>query len=59
MSKLVFYSIKEISEMFNIHRNTIKKLIDSGELKASKIGGSYRVLEKNLYEYLEKNKVGG
>ena len=59
MSKLVFLTVREVCEITKIHRNTIMKIIKSGGLKASKIGGSYRILESDLQDYINKNRVGG
>lgn len=47
------YFIKEIVLKFGIGEWTIRKAIDSGKLKASKIGREWRVKEEDFEAYLE------
>jgi excisionase family DNA binding protein len=57
----MYLSAAEVRERLRISRDTLSKLIVSGDLKASKIGSSrnspYRILEDDLHEYLERQAV--
>lgn len=45
---LKLYSIKELSEILNLHQKTILRFIKEGKLKAQKIGRTWKVSEDNL-----------
>lgn len=51
-----YYTLKEISELIHMHINTIRSYVHSGKLKATKIGKSFYVTEKEL-EALVKGKI--
>ena len=51
MEKL--YTVKEVTEIMNVHRYTIYRHIDEGLLKATKVGKSYRIKESDLKYYLK------
>ena len=42
---------EEAAKIFGRCKRTIKKFIESGELKTAKIGGSYYFLQKDLDEF--------
>lgn len=48
----------EARERLGVSRETLRKLIKSGDLKASKTGGSrnshYRLTEEDIADYLER-----
>lgn len=50
------YTIKEITEIFKIHRSTIYHWIKKGLLKPVKIGGSVRFPAEQV-ERLKRGKV--
>ncbi len=45
-------SIKELTIMLNIGKNTAYELLESGELKSIKIGKQYRIPKQFVIEYL-------
>jgi len=51
------YSVKEVAELFNLNYRSILNMITVGELKAYKIGGVYRISEKEIYRYLQSAEV--
>ena len=48
-----FYTLDEIAEYMKMSRDTIKKEIDRGHLKAIKLSGRWRISESALNEWLE------
>lgn len=50
------YTLKEVREIANVGRNTVYRHIESGQLKAVKIGRDWRVKETDLKEYLKGGK---
>ena len=47
-----FRTPEEAAELLRVHRTTIYRLIDSGEIKAIRIGGQWRISETALTELL-------
>jgi len=47
------YTVKELMEILKIGSTKAYELVNSGEIKAKKIGTSYRITEKAVEEYLE------
>lgn len=52
------YSAKEAADFLGCHRETIRRAIRSGELKAAKIGKVFRISKEDLNEYYQA-KGGG
>ena len=50
----MIYTTKEVAEILKYKHETIRKKCKSGEIKAVKIGKSYRISE----EELERLKIG-
>ena len=48
-------SIDEVAEELAVGRDTIRRLIERGELKAVKVGVQWRISHENLAAYLERN----
>jgi len=46
------FTITETAQYLKLSDKTIRKLISSGELKASKVGSSWRVKESEIEKYL-------
>ena len=42
------YTTKEAQEYLKVSNSTIKRLLKKGIIKANKVGGSYRILGKEL-----------
>ena len=43
-----FFSVKEISQYLSLHEVTVRRLINTGKIPASKIGRSVRIDKKKL-----------
>ena len=48
-------TVKEVSEILRMGRNTTYELISIGEIPCKKIGRQIRVYSRDLLLYLEKN----
>lgn len=48
-----FYTIEETAELLNVSWRTVKRRIEEGKLKASKIGQQYRITKENLIAYID------
>lgn len=50
-------TVEQISEKFEVHPETIRRALKSGELKGFKLGKGWRVYQDDLNNYIElKNK---
>lgn len=47
------YTTKEVSEILRLKRMSVWSKIQTGEIKAKKIGKDYRITEEALKEYME------
>lgn len=45
----------DVSELLDLHPNTIYRLLQSGNLPAHKVGGSWRIYKKDLIDFIEKH----
>ena len=45
----------EVSELLDLHPNTVYRLLQSGRLPARKVGGSWRIYKKDLIGFIEKH----
>lgn len=52
------YSVTEAAEWMGVHYNTIRNLIDRGELGSSKAGAKIIISSLDLDEYYSKNRIG-
>jgi excisionase family DNA binding protein len=52
-----FYSVSNLSDMLNVTKNTVRNLIKTGVLPASKIGREYRVSETDFQQFFESQRV--
>ncbi len=48
------YSLKHVSERWDVSMSTLYREIDRGKLKAEKIGGQWRVSSKTLTAYRDR-----
>lgn len=46
-------TVKEAATYLSVSTKTIQRMIDRGELKASKVSNSWRIRKKDIDEYLE------
>ena len=51
------YTSHEIAEILSVHPMTIYREIQRGKLKAFRVGTDFRINEKDLQDYVKKNKV--
>lgn len=42
------YSLNQVAELLNVHRNTVLNMILRKELKANKVGRQWRVSEEEI-----------
>lgn len=52
------YTVAEVCEIFQLHRQTITKAIAGGELQAMKIGGEYRISQADLDNWYRSSGGG-
>ncbi len=48
---------KEVAKILQLRYNKILEMIHLGELKAIRIGKSFRITEYDLHELIESNRV--
>lgn len=46
------YTIEEVADILKVSAGTVRKLIDSGELKAFKVRGQWRIKKEDLDQYI-------
>jgi len=56
MSEERLLTIEEVADRLIVHPNTVRRLIKTGQLKAVKVGRLYRVLEKDLLEFIYSSR---
>ena len=54
-----FLTIEDIIKILKVSKMTIYRYIDSGKIKAYKLGKEYRIDKKDFDEFLEGIKVHG
>ena len=50
-----YYTVPEIAEKLKVDERTVRSWIDSGKLKAGKIGRHYRISESAINNAFEQN----
>lgn len=53
MADIKVYTLNDIEKMLDVSLRTLYRYIDSGRLKANKIGNKWIVTESNLKEFIE------
>jgi len=55
------YTVEEIASFLNVHPETVRKWIKSGEIKAIRLGGpaGYRVTQTALDQFLKERQDSG
>ena len=48
------FTIDEIAERLRVSRDTVRRLIERGELRAMKIGSQWRIAEEDLDAYVRR-----
>lgn len=49
-------TLTEVAEKLGIHRRTVQRLVERGEIKAFQFGRQWRVMPADLEEYMENAK---
>lgn len=47
-------NLNDIMKILNVGRNATLNLLQSSQIKSFRVGKKYRVLKKNLIEFMEK-----
>lgn len=50
------YTSKDVQEKLNVSRITVMRMINQGEIPAYKVRRDWRFEEKDIEDYLERNK---
>jgi excisionase family DNA binding protein len=50
------YTSKDVQEKLNVSRITVLRMVDRGEIPAYKVRRDWRFEEKDIEEYLERNR---
>ena len=51
-----FYTVDDLVAMFDVHPETIRRMLKSGELKGFKMGKGWRITEEEVERYVESLK---
>ncbi len=54
-SDSTFLTVAEVAARMRVSKMTVYRLVHGGELPAVRVGRSFRVLEKDVDEYLRKS----
>lgn len=55
MSDSKFLTVAEVAAMMRVSKMTVYRLVHNGDLAAVRVGRSFRVLEKDVDDYLRKS----
>ena len=50
-----FYTIEEVADILRVNPATVRKLIESGELGATRVGRQYRISQEALDDYIARH----
>ena len=53
----VWLTAAEVAAELRVHRQTVYRLVDSGELRAAKFRGSVRINERDLARYVREART--
>jgi excisionase family DNA binding protein len=51
-----FYSIKEVADFLGVSTRTIQRWMDSGELRAHRLGGIVRISHDDLQDFIARHE---
>ena len=54
-----FYTVEQVSEILQLHWQTVLTYIKKKELPAFKLGKGYRISEKDLNKFIDSKKLEG
>jgi excisionase family DNA binding protein len=49
--------IEQVASLLGVHKNTVRQLIEDGELKAYRIKSVVRISGTSVLDYLERNRL--
>ena len=52
-----YYNLKDIAELLSVSEKTIRRYIQSGKIKAIKIGNRLKISESNYMEFINNQKL--
>lgn len=52
------YTIDQVAQVLNLHPRTVRRFVREGKLNAHKVGGQWRVTEKELKHFSGTDKEG-
>lgn len=55
LSESRFLTVQEVADLMRVSSMTVYRLIKSGEMRAARVGRSFRVREEDVDEYLEQS----
>lgn len=55
-NELIYFTVVEVSKLLHLTVNTIKRYINQGKLKASKLGNSNRISKLDLLNFMDSVK---
>ncbi|MBA2117329.1 helix-turn-helix domain-containing protein [Bremerella alba] len=50
-------TLKDVAERLHVSRDTVRRIVLNGELPAYRIGGQYRITQKDIDSYLGHNRI--
>jgi len=53
----VHYTVQDVSILFGCHEQTVRKLVNTGELPGLKVGHRIKISEKAITDYLDRQKI--
>ncbi|MFW5895426.1 MAG: helix-turn-helix domain-containing protein [archaeon] len=48
-----YFTVKQVADKLQVHPQTIRRKIKSGEMESYLVGNKYRISKKQLKEYIE------
>jgi len=56
--RLNIYTLEEVAQVFKVSLRTVYRWVESGQLKASKLGHkTYRVFEADLINFMKDHRI--
>lgn len=52
-----FMTVKEVADKLHVSKMTVYRMVESGDLKAVKVGRSIRLIRRSLWNYLSENVI--
>ncbi len=54
-----FLTVSEVAALLRVSNMTVYRLIKAGEVRAVRVGKSYRIRQRDLEAYLDASRTGG